>query len=345
MPTELEFFTKTQDTWEAMYRDCLRAEKSISFEQYLLLGDKVGNRFLKLFRDKAKAGVSVHLLLDAVGSWSVRSSPLLKELRNAGGKVRFYNTLRIWHLFRPSRWFPRSHCKTMLIDSEVAYTGGVCMAGFMQHWHDLHVRITGDLVTDIQAQSRRSGQVQGRNRDVTKGKFRYVAKISKLGKNPIYKALLKSINAAERDVCLVTPYFFPPRRLRKALRMAAGRGVRVRVMLSEKTDSPLASALSRSYFRGLMRHGVEIITFHENILHAKYAIVDDHWATMGSTNWDYLSLFYNREANLIIEDKKIITELRAIFENDTQMCKAADMRLPLWMRLFWAAIQRIRKVF
>jgi|AntRauTorcE11897_2_1112592.scaffolds.fasta_scaffold00100_26 cardiolipin synthase len=341
--TKLEFFTLTKETWEAMYQDCLQAENSINFEQYMLRGDKVGNRFLKLFRDKAKAGVSVHLLLDSFGSWGVRNSPLLKELEQAGGRVRFYKRLRSKHLMRPSSWWPRDHCKTMLIDSKIAYTGGVCMAAFMHDWHDLHVRITGDLVHHMQAGTKKLIP-QDTEQQTDQGRFRYVAKFSKFKTNPIYNELLKEIDSAKKEVSLVTPYFFPPKRLRKAMKAAVKRGVNVQVMVSEKTDIPLATFISRSYYRSLMNAGIKIKVFHESVLHAKYAIIDERWATMGSTNWDYLSLFYNREANLIIEEADIISELRAIFENDIATCKSAENRLPIWMRLTWPLIRRIRKV-
>ncbi|MGM0422596.1 MAG: phospholipase D-like domain-containing protein [Pseudomonadota bacterium] len=343
MVTKLEFYTRTQETWEAMYQDCQQAQVSINFEQYMLLGDEVGNRFLKLFRDKARSGVSVHLLLDAFGSWSVRSSPLLKELQQAGGRVRFYKPLSLKHLLRPSSWWPRDHCKTMLIDSKIAYTGSACMAAPMRDWHDLHARITGNLVHHMQAGTKRT-KTQNAHQTTDKGRLRYVAKFSKFKENPIYNELLTEIKSAEQEICLVTPYFFPPMRLRKELKAAVKRGVDVRIIVSEKTDIPLATFISRSYFRSLMRAGIQIKVFHENVLHAKYAIIDDRWATMGSTNWDYLSLFYNREANLIIEDKEIIGELKALFENDAAVCKAAESRLPLWMRLTWPLIRRIRKV-
>lgn len=343
--TNLTFYTRTKETWDSMYEDCEKAQTSITFEQYMLIGDETGNRFLKLFIAKARAGVSVHLLLDAVGSHKIRGSALLHELEEAGGKVRFYNPLKIWHIFHPSRWLPRDHCKTMMIDSKIAYTGGVCIADFMRSWHDLHVRITGDLVEHMQ-----SGQSLNPDRGIDEARgdtdlYRYVGKFSKFRPNPIYRELIKNINKAEYEVCMVTPYFFPPGRLRKAMKKAVRRGVRVRVIVSEKTDIPLASFFSRTYFRRLMQKGVEVLVYDEATLHAKYAIVDEKWTTMGSTNWDYLSLFYNREANLIIKEKAVIAKMKAIFENNAQVCKTADHRVPLWVKIFWPIIRRLRKVF
>lgn len=329
--TKLEFFKNTRDVWDAMYRDCSRAEKSIEFEQYILRDDGAGHRFLELFTEKARQGVAVRLLLDRIGSRKLCGSPFVAEIRKSGGEVYFYNSIGWRHLLSPSAWFPRNHTKTMLIDSRIVYIGSACLAEHMRNWRDTQVRFTGRLAQDVMhdfarmwcrppkckpphVHTRRSfGEMRRRL-------FRYVVTRPLLTDNPIYTEILEQIYKAQHSVRLVTPYFMPPWRLRQALRDAVKRGVDVTLMMGEKTDTPLADRVSQSYFSHFMRDGIRILLYGKTVLHSKYVIVDDNWATLGSTNIDYLSLLRNREANIIIRDPQTIAALSRLFAEDRREC-------------------------
>ncbi len=337
MATELRFYTATQEAWDAMYVDCQRAHESIRFEQYLLKDDETGSRFLELFYQKARQGVRISLSLDSVGSRGLRRSPLIQKIRDAGGEVDFYNPLGWKNIFQPSRWLPRNHCKTMLIDGRIAYIGGMCVAHYMKDWRDLQARITGELARLMAENSARDTALTGNHL------YQYILKTS--GRHPIYNELLREIARARKSIYLATAYFFPPRRLRQALAEAVRRGVDVKLMLPEKTDVPLAMDFSRSYFPELAEKGIDIRIYAQSVLHAKYVVIDDHWATLGSTNLDYLSLFHNRESNLMIYEPETIATLKQLFENDLQRCRRANPRFTLLQKLFFPLTRRLRRLF
>lgn len=314
--TSLEFHFRTQEAWDAMYRDCLNARESIEMEQYILMDDEAGGRFLDLFLEKARAGLRVRLVLDAIGSRGILWNRKIDALRQAGGEVRFFNLPRWRRLLFPSRWLPRTHVKTLLVDGKIAYTGSACMWHLMHEWHDLHLRVTGPVVEQVREDLSRlwlRWRHKWRSRltqpPPPQGLYRYVVSEPHLGTSPFYKELLKKIKGAKQRIRIVTPYFLPPRRLRRALEHAAARGVKVEVIMSHATDVPLADYTSRVYFPRLLERGLALYLFPDTVLHAKYMMIDGDWASVGSVNIDYLSLTKNREASLVIADRDVIGHL------------------------------------
>jgi cardiolipin synthase len=144
--------------------------------------------------------------------------------------------------------------------------------------------------------------------------------------DPIYRELIQEINGAKKTVYLATPYFLPPYRLRQALRWAIRRGADVRVLMSARTDVPLADHVSHSYFPKLLRNGIRIFLFQNTVMHAKYTIIDGRWATIGSTNLDYLSLLRNREANVVTTHEETVAEISRQYEKDLENCIEVDMQ-------------------
>jgi len=326
-----------------MYDDCALASKSIEFEQYILMDDGAGRRFLELFAAKAKEGVKVRLMFDGIGSRGLLVSPYLGEIRKAGGEVHFYNSLLSSRLFRPSRWLPRSHIKTMLIDGTIAHTGSSCLWEIMSDWHDVHCRFSGPAAADVARHFSQIWESREKNEKIAgltprpDAAISYTVSAPALKVNEIYRELISRIKNAKTSVKLVTPYFLPPHRLRRALEKAARRGVSVQVMISAKSDVPIADHVSHSYFRRLLRKGIEIYLFPHQVLHAKFAVVDGEWATVGSTNMDYLSLLRNREANLIIRDASTADTLEQAFVGYRGLSRRADKKycdaIPLQHRI------------
>lgn len=215
----------------------------------------------------------------------------------------------------------------MLVDGETAYVGSVCISREMANWRDLHARIKGELIQDIQAYfdhvwsrrfrhwRKRYSKIMRKNLSADK-EYTFVAALSRFRSNALYKELLKQINNAQDSIDLVTPYFLPPYLLRRALFRAASRGVKIKIMMSYKSDVPIADYVSQSYFTKFLRKNLKIVLYKKTVVHAKYAIIDQHWATLGSTNMDYLSLHRNREANIIVRNAEIIKSLKQQFSND-----------------------------
>lgn len=319
------FFSRTKDVWDAMYEDCQAARDYIQIEQYIFYDDAAGHRFFELFSRKAAEGVRIRLMVDSVGSVGLDSSPQIKRIHEMGGEIRFYNPVSVWHIFRPSKIYPRSHTKLLLIDDAVAYVGSACIDERMQGWTDVHARLSGRIAQSIRKLletslfSRPSAAPEK-----PKDPFHYVLSVPQFGQNPVYRELLRAIHSASDSICLVTPYFLPPWRLRRALYRAVRRGVHVRIMVSETTDARIADLVTRSYLKILLKHGLEIWMFKPFMLHAKYTVVDGDWATIGSTNLDYLSLRHNREGNLIVYDRDAVAELRNIFDLHIKDCFRVD---------------------
>ncbi len=145
-----KLYYTTDTAWEAMYEACKNAKYSIKMEQYIFENDECGNLFLELFIKKAAGGVKIFLICDMFGSMSIYNSPLIKKLKENGAEVYFYNKI-IWKkLIMPWRCFPRTHVKTLLIDSEIVFTGGVCLAWRMHKWRDTHIRITGPVASLVE---------------------------------------------------------------------------------------------------------------------------------------------------------------------------------------------------
>lgn len=344
---ETAFYHTPGEAWQAMYDDCREARISIQFEQYILRNDATGWRFLELFIAKLKEGVRVTMILDSVGSRGLSDSPLLAEYQEQGGIVYFYNPVAWYDFFRPWRWLPRNHNKILLVDGRIGHIGSVCFADVMRDWRDIHLRFTGELVSVIQQdfnrlmqgfmKYRRAPRLPRQKQAVKNRPFYYGTSQPHLGVNPIYRELLQRIQGARTEICLVTPYFLPTRKLLRALKGAAKRGVAVHIMVGEKTDVAVADCVSRSYMPRLLRHGVHWWLYRPPILHAKYAVIDGEWAMLGSTNLDYLSLKYNREANILIQDRDAVDYLSHEFEQDKEFCIKADWgywkKLPLAYRV------------
>jgi cardiolipin synthase A/B len=352
------FYLKSHEAWEAMYRDCAQATTSIELEQYILENDSLGRRFLELFIRKAKEGVRVFVICDKFGSFRLHRSPLIRKLRSHGGFFSFYNPITLWDLFLPWRWFPRTHTKTLLIDSKIAYAGGVCMAERMHGWRDTQLRIEGPVTAEVRRAfddiKRRRFARRLQKREWTappiaaNAAFRYLLNQPRLARHSVYEALIDAVSRAEHYIYITTAFFIPNERFLRLLDAACRRGVQVMVMVPERSDVQLADWVSLSYLGRLLSMGVRVFIYQEGILHSKTAVIDDCWATVGSTNFDVISFFHNREANIVVTDPAAIADLKAHFLRDMHYSRELTWegwrKIALWKKLT-GIFARIFKVF
>jgi cardiolipin synthase len=322
-----------------MYQDCADAKRSIALEQYIFENDEVGQKFLRLFIQKAKEGLTVHLLCDEVGSRTFRHSPLVKEFCASGGNFRFYNSLRLIDLLKPRQVFPRTHVKTLVVDATIAYVGGVCIDQRMQNWRDTQIRITGAVVRRIKEITDCNFTETQPSKDLKETSnpdFFYVQSEPKFFRHPLYSLLLHNLEQAQDFVYMSTAFFVPTRRMRRFLKKASFRGASVIVLIPNHSDFWIADWACLSYAKRLLKAGVRIFRYQPTVLHNKTVVIDGTWGTVGSSNIDALSCFHNRESNLIVRNKDALAEMKRDFLNDLRNSQELTLevlkKIPLWKR-------------
>jgi cardiolipin synthase len=364
---ELAVLRDGHQTYDAMLEAIASARRSICLETYILAADHTGDRFKLALVARAQAGVRVRLMYDALGSFGLAEA-WLEPLRDAGCEVVCFNQIAPWRAkFRLSH---RDHRKILVVDDELAFTGGLNIADDYASvgdggagWHDMHCRVRGPIVLDLARLFRRTWLRAGgapypppprADAIDTSGPEHEPASFVRMIENTprrrrasIRRAYLHVIKAARRAVLIQNAYFLPDRGLRRALGRAVQRGVDVRVIVPGRSDVRLVEWASLYVFRRLAKRGVKILRWRGVMMHAKTAVVDAIWSTIGSYNFDAQSRFNNLEVTLEILDARIGDELVAEFEGDLVACDPFDeqtwLRLPWWRKAFaWLAF-RIRR--
>ena len=338
------------ETYAAMFEAIDAAEDSINLETFIFEDDEIGQRFADLLIAKQQAGVQVNLIYDSVGSLTTPDT-FFNRMRDSGINVLEYNPVN--PLKARVGWDvnERDHRKLLVVDGKVAFVGGINISsvyssggsmsrlaqsaaapGESMHWRDTHLRIEGPVVSDFQALFLETwGKQKGKplaNRDYFPDlSIQGDAVVQAIGSSPddpfslIYVTLVTAINSAEREVYLTNAYFIPDEQLLQALKDAAMRGVDVRLILPSTTDSDLVFYASRSYYDQLLQADVKIYERQDALLHAKTALIDGVWSTIGSTNLDWRSFLYNQEINAVILGHDFGNRMRAMFEDDLHASK------------------------
>jgi cardiolipin synthase A/B len=328
-------------TYKSMFAAIQGAKHHINMETYSIEDDEVGRRFAATLIEKQKNGVQVNLIYDSVGSGSTPTE-FFKSLTDSGINVLEFNPLNPLML-RKKLEVGRDHRKLLVVDGQIAFIGGVNISSVYssgsfrskprtkdtQPWRDTHLRIEGPVVSEFQQLFLATWEKQKGEPLVSKSFFpqigrkddavvRAISSSPDKPYSPIYATLLSAINSAETYAYVTTAYFVPDSRLLAALKGAAQRNVDVRLLLPDKTDSNLVFYASHSYYNELLSAGVKIYEREDALLHAKTALIDGVWSTIGSTNLDWLSLAYNQEINAVILGQEFGTQMRALFDKDIE---------------------------
>jgi cardiolipin synthase len=312
---------------EAAFRRMLaaigEATASIRLETYIFAAGAPGDLFRAALAAAGARGVKVEVLVDGFGSRSLPQDYWI-PVRAVGGDVRVFNPLAL------KRLVIRDHRKLLLIDDRVAFVGGFNIApeydgdGVTRGWCDLGLELHGPVAAELGESFRvlfhhhsfRHPKLGRWRRTPLRQALRHHARElvlatgPGLGGNRFHHRLLHDLGRA-RDVEIVSAYFVPGYRLRRALRMVVKRGGTVQLLLAGRTDVPLAQRAGRAFFGGLLRAGVLIEEYQPQILHAKLAIVDDA-VFVGSSNLDARSLEINYEVMVRLEDRALAAEGRAL---------------------------------
>lgn len=304
------------------------AKDNIDIETYIIADDDAGRRLADLLVRKRAEHVAVNLIYDGLAS---RDTPpaYFERLRQAGVRTLEFNPIN--PLAARAAWSPnrRDHRKVFIVDGSVAILGGANVElpaeARNDTWRDTDIRIEGPAVAQCQALFMQTWHAQ---RGGPVDRADYFPRLQPVGgqvvrvlasdgdTSPIYASLVSAIAAARRSVWLTTPYFAPDAQLLAALKAAAARGVDVRLVLPGRSNVPVAAAAGRAHYQELLDAGVAIYERQHAWLHAKTAVIDGVWSTVGTANLDRRSFLFNHEMNAFVFDGEFARHLEALFESD-----------------------------
>jgi cardiolipin synthase len=360
MQNGAEFFPR-------LCKDIAAAQHSIYLETYRFVDDVIGRLVAEALQHAATRGLVVRVLLDGFGSAEL-SPDWLNEWRMAGIEMQWFRRERSQFRIRRYR-LRRLHRKLVVIDGGVAYIGGInIMNDVPAHTEltmpqlDYAVRVQGTVVGEIHqsmrhlwgvvswANFRRRGKqffasVVDRQHHVASPSLTFVVRDNVRHRRDIERAYLTAIANAQSEVIIANAYFLPGRIFRRALKQAAQRGVRVVLLLQGRVEYVIQHYATRSLYEELLAVGVEIYEYQASYLHAKVAVIDGKWSTVGSSNIDPFSLLLSREANLVVNDASFAQALRSslleIIAKDVKRIESVkgDYFAPFLSRISYAVIR------
>ena len=350
-----------------------RAQHEVLLETYIFDFAGAGGDVAHALARAAERGVRVCVVVDGVGTGAL-PPPWAQRFEQAGVQCRVYSPLAGLGFWLPSRW-RRLHRKLCVVDQAMAFCGGINIlddfidpnvpGGLQLPRLDYAVSLRGPLVRKVhdamtQLWSRIEAVRELRSQDIagalealrsadqdldlpTRGTVQLVLRDNVRHRSQIERAYRKAFGSARHDVLVASAYFFPGLRLRRALVVAARRGVRVRLLLQGKYEYFVPYRASRQLYGKLLAAGVEIYEYHDSVLHAKVAVVDGQWATVGSSNLDPFSLLLAREANVVVRDATFAQDLQAslseaMYSGATRVDPHTFAHRPWWQQLVdWGA--------
>lgn len=325
------------------------ARHYVLMEMYLFESGLVAADFIDALLNAARRGVQVSLLIDDYGGKRL-SRRDRQRLRDGGVDLAFYNPLRFGLRFTRLRHnLFRDHRKLLAVDGTAAFTGGAGVTDEFDpelyphaYWHEIMMEIRGPNVRDWEilfGENWNHWAAEPLHRpdlgppEAAGGQAGRVVSSRNPVRSEIVRSFIKRIRYAERRVWLATAYFAPSRKLRRALRHSARRGMDVRLLLpGPHTDHPWVRTIGRRYYTRLLRNGVRIYEYQPRFLHVKMTLCD-HWLSIGSSNVDRWNLRWNLEANQEIDDVKLAEQAAMVFEQDFAHCREIDYEA--WQRRPW----------
>jgi cardiolipin synthase len=317
--------------YPAMLEGIAQARHSIALESYILAADATGSRFVAALTAAARRGVAVRVLIDGIGSLGTPAA-FFSSLTAAGGEVAVFSPPFAWP---PSLLlWQRDHRKLLVIDQAQAFIGGLNIGDAYAPqawggaaWHDTHALLHGPVAHGLARlfartwlrQTQKVWQLPIPPPLRSPGQTFVRLLESRLTQRySIRRAYLQAIVQAQQRICICNAYCIPDRGILRALRNACGRGVQVQLLLAGTTDVRAVQHASRALYREMLAWGVQIWEWQGPVLHAKSAVIDGTWCSLGSYNMDRRSLLHNLEANIACEDAALGTQMVTQFTADLQ---------------------------
>jgi cardiolipin synthase len=350
-------------TYAAMFKAIENAKDHINLESYIIEDDEIGRKFADLLLHKQAGGVQVNLIYDGVGSMNTPAS-FFQRLRQGGIQVVGFNPIN--PLKGREHWglTHRDHRKILILDGKVAIIGGINISKVYSssplertqdettpiRWRDTDVQIEGPAVAELQKLFVDTWMKQKGPKLSERNYFPHLkeegnALVRVLGSTPgetnriPFIMYVSAITFADCSIHMTNSYFIPDGQVAKALTDAAGRGVDVKIILPGITDSQLALYAQRYYYSDLLKSGVKLYEHSTALLHAKTAVVDNVWSTVGSTNMDYMSLLSNDEVNAVILSREFAAEMEKMFARD--LARSRQIQWDEWKKR--PLLQRVRE--
>lgn len=364
------FFKNGQEKFDDLFAAIRQAQHSVHLEYFNFRNDSISDRLFELLAQRAAEGVQVRALFDGFGN-SSNNRPLkhakLDSLRARGIEIYEFDPMRFPWI---NHALHRDHRKIVVIDGVLAYTGGMNVADYyikgkaaFGEWRDVHCRVEGDAVDRLQAvfigfwngvtgqelhgPEYYSGErdprrlFTGLRTDVTptarRKRIGVVDKGPRSNRRIIHNTFIRSIDAAEKQIQIINPYFTLCRHIRRSLRKAIVRGVDVQIMVSAKSDIPVTPRIVEYTVSRLMDCGAHVFVYEGGFHHSKVMMVDSCFSFVGSANLNSRSLTFDYECNLLVDDVYSTKQLQDIFENDKltrcfRLTPERWQRYPRWQR-------------
>ncbi|MXV38319.1 cardiolipin synthase [Flavobacteriaceae bacterium Ap0902] len=324
-----------ENKFPAMFDALRKAKHHIHIEYYIYDDDEIGNELAEILMQKAREGVQVRFIYDDFGSRKIRKH-LVPKLRESG--VEAYAFYKVQFIYLANRLNYRNHRKIVIVDDSVGFVGGINVSDKYVnrnpedlYWRDTHLMLEGDSVNELQRifladwnfcsnQNVKPNPSFFKQHPILENpQWVQIIPSGPDSMNPsILYSFLHAIAISEKEILITTPYLIPGEEFLHALHMAVLRGVRVKVLVPEFSDSLVVNAVSKSYYLDLLDQGVEIYLYQKGFVHAKTMVCDDELSIIGTANLDNRSFDLNFEVNAMVYDRDITSQLRQTFNNDLE---------------------------
>ena len=341
-----------QATYAAMFKAMQKAKDHINLESYIIEDDDTGRKFADLLLQKQAEGVQVNVIYDSVGSMNTPAA-FFQRLRDGGIQVVGFNPINPIEVRGKWGLTHRDHRKILIADGKVAIIGGINISEVYSsiplrrkqtekapiHWRDTDIQIEGPAVAEFQKLfldtwlKQKGPELSERNyfpdlKEEGNALVRVIGSNTGETNRIPFIVYVSAITFAEHSIHMTNSYFIPDDQIVKALTDAARRGVDVKIILPGISDSQLALYAQRYYYSELLKSGVKLYEHSTSLLHAKTAVIDKVWSTVGSTNMDYLSSLSNDEVNAVILSHEFAVEMEKMFVSD--LADSRQIQLDEW---------------
>ncbi len=352
---KVTLFQDGQTTYDAMFKAIAAARDHINMETYIIDDDETGRQFADALIARQRQGVQVNLIYDSVGSLSTPRA-FFDKLKDSGVKVVEFNPVNPLQAKKGWELNQRDHRKLLIVDGHSVFVGGINISGVYSSgsaarrssmqgdaartpWRDTHLLIEGPVVAEFQKMFHETWRKQ-KGAPLTDRKYfppalvkgkeviRAIGSSADEGTAQYYSTLISAINSAESSIYLTNAYFVPDAQFLDALKAAVARGTDVKIILPGQTDSGLVFHAGRSFYTDLLQNGVKIYERREKLLHAKTALIDGVWSSVGSTNLDWRSFLHNDEINAIVLGTDFGLQMKAMFDKD--LAASEQITLQKW---------------